>query len=184
MEYSVDGMSGVRSIPGLGTTWVRRGPAYWFRRTLISLGSAAVCFFVGLIYVSVAIGLWSAADSSVARTCIVVAFVVAGVWSTAAAIRAFRPAVVAMRNKDITALRDLVDRPAKRRWGATAAGSGIGFAGLAGSGVAVAVLGLGSIFVIGWPIVMLALSFRRYWSIAECLAVIELESAQSERTAS
>jgi hypothetical protein len=81
-----------------------------------------------------------------------------------------------MRNKDVLALREIVNRPTERRGGSTAAGSGLGFAAWVGNGAATAVLGIGAVFVVGWPIVMLCLTFGRYFSVAECLAVIDLSN--------
>jgi hypothetical protein len=78
--YSIDMTSEIQSLPFLGTTWAERGPRYWFRRALISIGFAAICFFFLVTYVGIAYGLLKAVGSSgVGRICVVAVFVIGAV---------------------------------------------------------------------------------------------------------
>lgn len=174
MDFLANETKEIPSLPFLGTTWATRGFRYWLRRILISLGFAAMCFFFLVTYVGVAYGLLTVVRSQAGRIGIIGLFALGAVWSTLSAWQAIRPGRIAMRHKDIVVLRELASHPTKSRRGTTASGAGLGLAALAGNGAATALVGLGSVFVVGWPMVLLVRTFGRYFSIAECLATTEL----------
>jgi xanthine/uracil permease len=165
----------VRSVRSLGTTWQRRNLRYWTRRFMLSSIAFMIASFVGLFYISFARGLLKAAsENPLAQKIIVAGFAVALMWSTAAAVLAYRPIMVAEKTEDLHALREIVNQRGRRKAaGGGISGIGVGIGALAGSSFAIGLLAFGSVFIVGWPLVMFAMSFRRYYSAEECLAVLE-----------
>lgn len=159
----------------LGTTWKERNFRYWIRRSMLSSIAFMIAFFVGLFYISLAAGLLQGASGNLfAQVIIVAIFTIALVWSTAAATNAYRPIVAAVRSKDVDALRAVVGRRSRGKAAAGGvSGLGLGFGAFAGSSFATGLLAVGSVFIVGWPLVMFVMSFRRYYSAEECLAVLE-----------
>jgi hypothetical protein len=172
---SSDERTSVRRVRMLGTTWAKRGPRYWLRRAALSILPGVMALAVTAAYAGLARGLLSAARYPVAEVLIIVVFAIGAVWSTWAALNAYWPIIRAERARDVQALRDIVDRKPNRTERGGIAGSGLGLGALAGNGVATGLLAFGAVFIVGWPIVMFAMSFRRYFSAEEFLAVLEAE---------
>lgn len=70
-------MSAVPSVPVLGTTWVRRGPAYWWRRLLGVVGAALTAAVILAIVAAVLAGVYRTSRPLFAVGCGVLAVVMA-----------------------------------------------------------------------------------------------------------
>lgn len=102
-------LAAIPSIPGLGTTWYRRGPAYWSRRAGIAMLLLAIVALYGGIIAAVALGLRGGAG-------IVVFLAITAVWvalSAAWYLRRARLSRVDRSGADRKGLREL-------RWYTTA----------------------------------------------------------------
>jgi hypothetical protein len=77
--------AGVRStfaqaLPVVGTTWRDRGPAYWWRRLVMSLGLLAILALYGGIVAGVAVGIGSRTGVSVFLAITAACAVLSAVW--------------------------------------------------------------------------------------------------------
>jgi hypothetical protein len=170
------------SVPAIrlfGTTWARRGWRYWWRRFWI----AVFCTLVAALQVSIAVGIWSSlVDSASGRPAKIAISAVFGlmvfggiIWAAVGWWRVLK----LQRNGDIAALRAIVNKSGSNRKKGAAAGSLLGIGGLAGFPAAALGLLVGTFAALGWVFVIMLMSYGRYYTIEEYLAVHELKRIQS-----
>ena len=156
----------IPEIPILGTTWYRRGVAYWLRRAGISLFAIAM-FALFVFFITAVLDGFTSEMGTQGR---IITYVIAGcavAWSFYTAIRA------QIRQKRAhSAGHSLGLGEANRPGKATRAlGLGAGVGTYGGSPIAGGLLMLGALFGIGWFGVLMAATFRRYLGPDEVKAV-------------
>ena len=152
----------IPKIPLLGTTWYRRGVGYWLRRAgvvlIVLLIVAIFGLYVGAVFDAIATSLHGAAR--VVLLGLATGTVIA---SVIAAVRQQR--------------RFTASRAARS---ATAGGLGAGVSARAGSPLAGAFLIVVALVGIGWPLLWLVMSCRRYSGPAEKAAVLAVQEWKAQ----
>ena len=164
----------IERLPWLGRSWYKRGPSYWLRRV-----TAVLLFAVGLAVA----GLWAYGFGSYIVTDrglpvgvrVMILVVVAGaiVYSGFKAWQGFREG---------ERLRRAGRRPTQRRLGTGAGATGMstGASVRRGSAVTSAFLVIGSVFFLGWFVVLVLWSLQPEYGI-EHQARQALEQLRAER---
>lgn len=155
----------IERVPGLGTTWYRRGPAYWMIRTIFAfflfLPLLVGCGMTG----SVGYGLWQSGLPLYVRIFLLLVMVAAIVrssikaWSTFILVgrsnRSGRPMTLAEATGDTTSPRE------RRR--ATMSAAARGTTGWMGASLSGGLLVISAIVNLGWFAVLFVSGFQRYF---------------------
>lgn len=160
----------VESLPFLGRSWYRRGPGYWARRALYSV----VCLLVlGLFtFISWSLVQAIATDNEIPWWVKVLVLAVIAAAIAYSVIRAWRALNVMNRVRRGGRAMSLAEAAGARRAGraTTASGTAVGALARAGSVVGGALLVVSVVFNFGWGVVLLVMSFQRYFSPEEFAA--------------
>ncbi|MFI5777330.1 hypothetical protein [Nocardia sp. NPDC051570] len=160
----------IREVRGLGKTWHKRRFAYWRKRAFaaffILLGFAFTIWFAATIFYVAA----TETDSGFRVFCLT-ALSLALSWNLFTGLRAFTRYRKSMKSGVPISLAE-AHKPSASRSGGTG-GLGLGVSALGGSVVAGAFVVIGSVFVVGWMVVMVLIAFGRYLNEDELKAVQE-----------
>ncbi|QVI20406.1 hypothetical protein KHQ06_30200 [Nocardia tengchongensis] len=167
--FRVGDMPPMVEVRGLGTTWYRRGFAYWRKRTFVAffmvLGLACTTWFAVTIFVVVAqkTGSW-------ARIICLTVLALGFLWSVIAGLLALgrrRSAIVSGAPIDIGD----AFRLALGRQPTTGTDRSPSVVSTSGSVVARLLYPFASVFVVGWMLALVVVSFGRYLNADEMIAV-------------
>lgn len=155
----------IERVPGLGTTWYRRGSAYWTIRVIFAfflfLPLIIGCGMTG----SVGYGLWQSGLPLSVRILLLLVIVAAIVRSSIKAWSTFIRAGRSTRNgRPMTLAEAAGDTTSPReRQRATMSAASRGIAGALGAGLSGGLLVISAIVNLGWFVVLFVSGFQRYF---------------------
>ncbi|MGH3720296.1 MAG: hypothetical protein ACRDRI_15915 [Pseudonocardiaceae bacterium] len=170
----------VVSLPFLGRSWYRRGPAYWLRRALWSFCCLLILIMFSLMTGGLINAIATASIPMWVRILLLTLIAAAIVRSMTKAWGAFNVVNRARQRGEAVSLAQASgdDRTYRQRRRASTGGVGLGALARAGSTAAGGLLVISVIVNFGWGVVLFLASFQRYFSPDEFHAVEQIKRQQ------